>query len=451
MEALFEKVKAACKKRLPAHSFQMWIEPIKYSNSDSNRITLSAPNFYLKKRLQGQYADLILSELKNVTGNAYTLQVEILDGKGKSTLEPTGLLPKSPIQLGLPNIQIRPHCGRLLRRDFTFDQFVVSGNNDFAFSAALAHATRKQTDQHTLMLLAQTGMGKSHLSQAIGHHILSEQPEERVFYMTAEDFTNEMVQSLRHGSIDQFKKKYRDQCDILLVEDVHFLSGKTRTQDELSATLDYLHDTGKKIIFSSCYAPVDIPKISDQLRSRLSSGLITRIESPSFRTRVRILQKKAKAKGVNLPVEVCHYLAAELSEDVRQLESGLIGVTAKSSLLGKEIDLKLAESVVRDIAHQRKRITIDSIKDLVCTQFGISVKDISSKSRKQQITRPRQIAMYLSRKYTDTPLQAIGQSYNRYHATVLHAINAVELEIKESSALKHQVELLANKIEQNQI
>jgi chromosomal replication initiator protein len=427
----------------------MWIEPIQYSNSDSNQITLNAPNFYLKKRLQGQYADLILSELKNATGNNFTLQVEILDSKGKSASEPTTPQHNGPIQLALPNIQFRPHCGRLLRRDFTFEQFVVSGNNDFAFSAALAHATRRQTDQHTLMLLSQTGMGKSHLSQAIGHHILTERPEERVFYMTAEDFTNEMVQSLRQGSIDQFKKKYRDQCDILLVEDVHFLSGKTRTQDELAATLDYLHDTGKKIIFSSCYAPVEIPKISDQLRSRLSSGLITRIESPSFRTRVRILQKKAKAKGVTIPVEVCHYLAAELSEDVRQLESGLIGVTAKSSLLGKEIDLKLAESVVRDIAHQRRNITIDSIKELVCAQFGISVKDISSKSRKQQISRPRQIAMYLSRKFTDSPLQAIGQSYNRYHATVLHAINTVELEIKGNSAFQQQVELLQNKLEQD--
>lgn len=206
MEALFEKVKAACKKRLPGHSYQMWIEPIQYSNIDSNRITLSAPNFYLKKRLQGQYADLILSELKNATGNNFTLQVEILDGKGKSASEPTAPPQKGPVQLALPNFQIRPYSGRLLRRDFTFDQFVVSGNNDFAFSAALAHATRKQTDQHTLMLLSQTGMGKSHLSQAIGHHILAERPEERVFYMTAEDFTNEMVQSLRQGSIDQFKK-----------------------------------------------------------------------------------------------------------------------------------------------------------------------------------------------------------------------------------------------------
>jgi chromosomal replication initiator protein len=256
-----------------------------------------------------------------------------------------------------------------------------------------------------------------------------------------------MIQALRQDDIDKFKKKYRDQCDTLLLEDVHFLSGKSRTQDELSATLDYLSDTGKKIIFSSCFAPVEIPKISDQLRSRLSSGLITRIEAPSFRTRVRIIEKKAMAKRVDLPTEVIRYLASELTENVRQLESGLIGVSAKSSLLGKKIDLNLAESVVKHIVAQHKAITVDTIKELVCKQFGITAKDITSKSRKQQIARPRQIAMYLSRQFTDAPLQAIGKSFNRYHATVLHAIRTVETGIKENSVLKQQVSYLSDKLE----
>lgn len=448
MEALFEKVKTACKKQLPAHTYQMWIEPIQFCTSDDDRIILNAPNFYLKKRLNDHYADLILSEWEKAAGKRLKLQVDVCKNKEKSTVNAPEREPwKGPIQLDLPNIHLKPFSGRLLRRDFTFDQFVVSGNNDFAFSAALSHATCKQTDQHTLLLLSQTGMGKSHLSQAVGHHILSERPQERVFYMTAEDFTNEMVRALRQDTIDRFKKKFRDQCDILLIEDVHFLSGKTRTQAELAATLDYLHDTGKTIIFSSCYAPVEIPKISDQLRSRLSSGLITRIETPNFRTRTRIVQKKAKAKGLCLPTEVVQYLASELTEDVRQLESGLIGVTAKSSLLGKEIDLELAESVVRHIIRQRKTITIETIKLLVCSQFSVTAKDIVSKSRKQRISRPRQIAMYLSRKYTDSPLQAIGKSFNRYHATALHAINTIEKGIKENSALKQQVDYLVTKLE----
>jgi chromosomal replication initiator protein len=447
MEPLFQKVKCACQKQLPAHAYKMWIDPIEWGGTDDDQLVITVPNAYLKKRVLDQFADLILTEWEIASGKAMKLQVEVKKNKEKAKSDPTEQAPKRPVQLNLPNMQLKPFSGRLLRRDFTFDQFVVGTNNDFAFSAALAHASRIRTEQHALMLLSQTGMGKSHLSQAVGHHILRERPQERVFYMTAEDFTNEMVQALRQDDIDKFKKKYRDQCDTLLLEDVHFLSGKSRTQDELSATLDYLSDTGKKIIFSSCFAPVEIPKISEQLRSRLSSGLITRIEAPSFRTRVRILEKKAMAKRVDLPTEVIRYLASELTENVRQLESGLIGVSAKSSLLGKKIDLNLAESVVKHIVTQHKAITIDTIKELVCKQFDITAKDITSKSRKQQVARPRQIAMYLSRKFTDAPLQAIGKSFNRYHATVLHAIHTVETGIKENSVLKHQVNYLSDKLE----
>lgn len=290
-------------------------------------------------------------------------------------------------------------------------------------------------------------MGKSHLSQAISHFILSEHPSERVYYMTAEDFSNEMVQAFRHDSINKFKARYRNGCDVLLLEDVHYLSGKERTQIELALTLDTLFESGKKIIFSSCYLPVDIPKLNDKLQSRLSSSLISNIEPPDFRTRIRILQKKALHNGYEMPEDVMQYLAGELTEDVRQLESGLIGVTAKSSLLGTPIDLALAESVVKHIVRQRKKITIDVIKNLVCKYYSISMDQIVSSSRKQSIVRPRQIAIYLSRMYTDAPLQAIGKSFNRYHATALHSINTVERAVKQNSPVQKQVEFLRLKLE----
>jgi chromosomal replication initiator protein len=296
-------------------------------------------------------------------------------------------------------------------------------------------------------LLSNTGLGKSHLSQAIGHHILSEHPNDRVFYITAEDFSNEMVRAYRNDCIDKFKGKYRNGCDVLLLEDVHHLSGKERTQIELALTLDFLFETEKRIIFSSCYLPGEIPKLNDKLRSRLLSGLISKIDPPNFRTRVRILQRKSVAKGFVIPEEVLHYLAAELTEDVRQLESGLIGVAAKSSLLGSPMNLSLAESVVKNIVRQHKRITIEAIKKLVCKYYNISVNDIVSRSRRQSFVRPRQIAIYLSRKYTDSPLQAIGRSFNRYHATALHSINAVELGLKGNSAIKKQVEFFRQKLE----
>ena len=338
----------------------------------------------------------------------------------------------------------------MLRRDFTFDQFVVSGNNDFAYTAALSQAAQKSSTNHMLMLLSSAGMGKSHLSQAIGHYILDKKPSNKVFYMTAEDFTSEVVQAYRNNTLSQFKEKYRSNCDCLVLEDVQFLSGKEKTQCELAATLDSLADCGKGIIFTSCCTPREIPKMSDQLKSRLSAGLITQIEPPNFRTRVRILEKKATAKGIALPTDVIHYLSETLSEDVRQLESGLIGVAAKSSLLGKPIDLALAESVLKNIAKNKKSITIDAIKKLVSRQFSITVQDMISKSRKQGIVRPRQIAMYLSRRYTDAPLQTIGRNFNRYHATALHAINFVESALKQNGPIKKQVAYLENKLEKGE-
>jgi len=442
MERTFERVKTTVQKEVPPHTYSMWIEPVTFHGSESDRMVLGAPNFFIKKRFQDLYLELVAAALKKLTGKSY--KIKILVTTQKAPQKEKSLLP-SP-QQPLPLLDVKPHSGRLLRRDFTFDQFVVGNNNDFAYSAALSHATRKLSGTPALMFLSKSGMGKSHLSQAIGHHILSKRPTDRVYYMTAEDFSNEMVHSMRYNTLDKFKDKYRSRCDVLLLEDVHFLTGKERTQVELSATLDSLHDSGKHIIFTSCCAPREIPKMSDQLKSRLSAGLITQIESPSFRTRVRILQKKATARGINLPMEVLQYLAEELSEDIRQLESGLIGVAARSSLLGQPVDLSLARNVLKTIAQKKKAISIESIKNLVCQQFKITAKDIVSKSRRQDIVRPRQIAMYLSRRHTDAPLQTIGKSFNRYHATALHAINFIESELKRSTPVKSQVAYLEKRL-----
>lgn len=442
MEAIWNEVKSSIKLRIPRHSFRMWIEPLKLTKWDESCIELSTPNFFSKKRILDNYGALMESEISKVAGRACRLLIEV---SGKKTLP----RPKAAedLQMPLPNVNVRPHNGRLLQRDFTFDQFVVGGNNDFAYSASLSMASQKNSRQNSLFLLSKTGMGKSHLSQAIGHYILSEYPSDRVYYMTAEDFSNEMIHAFRHDSINAFKGKYRNECDVLLLEDVHYLSGKERTQIELALTLDTLFEADKKIIFSSCYLPADIPKLNDKLRSRLACGLISNIDPPNFRTRVRILQKKTELNGYKIPEDIIQYLAAELMEDVRQLESGLIGVTAKSSLLGAPIDLKLAESVVKNIVRQRKNITIDVIKKLVCKYYSISIDDIVSSSRKQSIVRPRQIAIYLSRKYTDSPLQAIGKSFNRYHATALHSIGAIERGLKEKGPMQKQVEFLCQKLE----
>jgi chromosomal replication initiator protein len=442
MEAIWDNVKSAIRETIPDHSYKMWIEPIEFSRIENGILVLSVPNSYSKKRVQDHYGALINSELKKNSGDKLSFFIEISGEKKTGRNKP-----HNNSQLPLPDLNIQPHYGRFLRKDFTFEQFVVGGNNEFAFTASLSLASRRSSQQNCLFLLSKTGMGKSHLSQAVGHHVISQYPSERVYYITAEDFSNEMVQAFRNDSIDKFKSKYRNGCDVLLLEDVHYLGGKERTQIELALTLDTLMDSDKKIIFSSCYLPGDIPKLNDKLKSRFSYGVISAIEPPNFRTRVRILQKKALLNGFQVPEEIIHYLASELSEDVRQLESGLIGITAKSSLMGIPIDLDLAESVVKNIVLHKKSITIDVIKKLVCKHFNIGLSDIVSNSRKQTFTRPRQIAIYLSRRYTDSPLQTIGKSFNRYHATALHSIGIVERGIKENSSFRKQVEYFSQKLE----
>ena len=440
MEMIWNTVKETIRQSIPDHCYQMWIDPLEVASSDGNRIVLSCPNHFYKKRINEQYGQLIVSEINRVSGGSCSLSIEVNPKNGRTRPHKTNNL-----QLALPMVQ--PCCGRALRKDFTFDQFVVGGSNNFAYSAAVAIASKQNTKQNSLFLLSNTGMGKSHLSQAIGNFILSQQPSVNMFYITVEDFTNEMVYAFRNGSIDQFKNKYRNQCDVLILEDVHYLTGKDKTQIELALTLDNLIEADKRIFFSSCCLPVDIPKLNDKLRSRFACSLISNIDPPNFRTRVKILQKKTETNGYCLTEDVIQYLASELSENVRQLESGLFSVTAKASLLGVPVDLPLAESVVMHMVRQQKHITIDAIKKIVCKHFRISVNDIISRSRKQSIMRPRQIAIYLSRMYTDSPLQTIGKSFNRYHATALHSINAVEKEMKSKGSLKQQIDYFRKQLD----
>jgi chromosomal replication initiator protein len=256
-----------------------------------------------------------------------------------------------------------------------------------------------------------------------------------------------MVHSLRNKSITEFKQKYRNNCDVLLLDDIHLLSGRSRTQDELALSLDYLYDSGKKIIFCSTTPLKDIPKLNERLRSRLSQCVVSEIRLPDFSTRLKILRCKAGYHGYCFSPEVLEYIASELTENVRLLESGMIGVATKADLMNMQVDIPLAKSVVENLAASKKAITIGAIKKVVCSEFGISEADITSSSRKKAVVRPRQIAMFLARRHTSQSIQAIGKSFNRYHATVIHSINNVENEIKVKSDVLKQVERIEHQLE----
>lgn len=445
MSQIWQAAKKVLAKKIPEHSFIMWIEPLRAEHSGKEHVRLACPNMFFRRRVLEHFGPILQSELNHAAGRP--IHMDLVVSQSSEEDSKCAAPQQVPQQLPLPNMTVQPHYGRLLRKDFTFDQFVVGKNNDFAYSAALCVAARNNAQQHALFLLSKTGMGKSHLSQAIGNHIMCESPSERVYYMTAEDFTNEMVTCYKTNTINRFKHKYNKNCDVLLLEDVHYLSGKERTQIELAHTLDSLFNENKKIIFSSCYRPAEIPKLNETLRSRLSSGLISNIDPPKFKTRIKILEHYAKRNNWCIPKDVISYLASELTFDVRQLKSGMVGVASKASLLGCKIDLALAASVVKNMVKQSQNITIGSIKKLICKYYNVTPNDLVSRSRKQAIVRPRQVAIYLARRYTDQPLQVIGKSFNRYHATALHAIGKVEKGIREGGPLQGHIEYLSQKIE----
>lgn len=446
MDRIWTSVKSQLKDEIPDHSYRMWIEPITSAQHESGDMVLVCPNLFSKKRVSDHYAQIIDAAVLKTAGRS--VRVRFVIGSSPTV---TGPEPEMDRQMKLPDMDPPTTGGRMLRKDFTFDQFVVGTNSDFAYSAALSLAARSLGNQNALYLLAGTGLGKSHLSQAVGHHILQAFPKERVYYITAEDFMNEMSDSYRSSTIHRFKEKYRQNCDVLLLEDVHFLSGKNGTQEELSNTLESLINANKKIIYSSCYLPSDIPKLNGKLKSRLCGGLISKIDPPDYTTRVRILKQSAKTIGHTVSDEVLQYLSSELTGDVRQLKSGLIGVAAKASLLGSQMDVNLARSIVENIVASRDSITLDSIKRLVCKYYNVNLADLISPSRRQSIVRPRQVAMYLSRRYTDHSLQTIGKSFNRYHATTLHALKAVEKGVQENGLIQKHVAFLSERLEKGRV
>jgi chromosomal replication initiator protein len=287
-------------------------------------------------------------------------------------------------------------------------------------------------------------LGKSHLSQAVGNY---SSRQDRVIYLTAEDFANEMVQSLRQGQMERFKEKFRRQCDVLLLEGVHFLSGKEKIQAELCYTLDCLADQGKKLVFTSPYLPKEIPSLKKELQSRLSCGVISPINPPDFSTRVNILIQKANQRRAQVPTEVLEYLASCLTQDIRQMLSALGNLLAKSNLLKKPINLSLAEEVVRDFQASTFSISVEAIQQLTCQVYKLTLNELTGPSRKKGLVRTRNLAIYLCRHYTPKTLKDLARAFRRTHSTVLHALESVEQEIKQASGVAQELEFLEQKLQ----
>jgi len=441
MKAIWEDIKRQIRAELSKNTYALWIDPIRFLEATQDAVILNCPNKFSRDWVMENYFELIEWKLKGVGVG----QVEMVYKAEavKDHAEGVGVCAE-PKQLTLPSIA--GNGTARLRREFTFERFVVGKSNEFAYSASKAFGQGGCLDYRCLLMLANTGLGKSHLSHAIGHAILQRDPCSRVHYMTAEDFTNEMILSLKHNRIEGFKEKYRRCCDVLLLEEVHFLSGKQKTQLELGYVLDALANEDKPIICTSALAPKDIPGMSGELSSRLTAGLVTTIGGPDFDTRVKIIRKKASEQEMLLSEEIIGFLASCLRGDVRQMESALKSLKARGELVNAKIDVNLAKEVVSCLVSEAGSMSLEEICKLVCQYYKVDPVQLESKSRKKVHAMPRNIYVYLSRQHTDETIQQIAKSINRSHAAVVYASELVARSIKTDEKMRRQVNFLSQKL-----
>jgi chromosomal replication initiator protein len=444
MEAVWEKAKEAIKCSMDADGFQTWIEPLRLVGNDGEALVFECPNAFFKEWIERHHRKRLQEAIREAAGTDKPIKLKVTEERTKQKPQKQG-----PVQLDFREIGSSPHWRSGLIRDFTFERFVVGPCNEFAYSAALEVARSQRTRYNPLLVLADVGLGKSHLSCAVGNHVLEKTPGQKVFYTTAEGFVTEMVNGLRRKQLDQFKEKYRNQCDLLVIDGIEFLSGKAHTQMELAHTLDALTSAKKRIVLTSNLPPKEIPEMEETLKSRVTSGLVVDIKPPDPETRCRILQQKARQEGVSLPDDVTEFLAKRLTGNVRQLESGLINLIAKASLLRRPIDLDLAREVTSTILRDNSfpaKPTIEQILECVCNYFKIEPEAIVSKSRKRSLYYPRQIAMYLCRKHTDATLTAIGKAFKRDHASVIHSLAVIQKKCVADATTRHQIAFLSERI-----
>ena len=420
---------------MEADEFALWIEPLQ-PQDDERALILRCPNQFHLRWVRDNYLPRMRSLLSQMEKDR---PVKLQVAEARPSPQPQ----HPPRQMELPGVDFqRP----LLNRRFVFDSFVVGQCNEFACAAAKALATGRHVYTNTMFLFSDTGLGKSHLTQAVGHQVLASQPRARVAYLTAEDFANQMISALRKKRIQEFKEQFRRRLDVLLLEEVQFLAGKNKTQDELAYTLDFLLDAGKRVIFTGSCLPHKIKGLKSGLKSRLSAGITVPIDPPDHPTRVRILERLAREEGARVEREVLEYLAQEVSGDVRRLRSALVGLLARASLTGRPLDLGLAAEVVGHMVSQPSRVTTRQILAAVAKVYGLEEKELTGKSRRRAITRPRNLAMYLCRRHTEESYASIGKLFNRDHATVMYGVGQVERALMKEPKLPQELEFLEKRL-----
>ncbi|MBO8159696.1 chromosomal replication initiator protein DnaA [Thermosyntropha sp.] len=424
---IWNKVLEVIKGEIGEISFDIWFTMAKFIGLKNNQLYINVPNTLTKEWIELKYSELIENKLRSLTGQNISL-----------VLTTDNIIEKE-----------NPKCN--LNPKYTFDSFVVGNSNRFAHAACYAVGESPAKAYNPLFIYGGVGLGKTHLMQAIGHHILAKYPGTSVMYVSSEQFTNELIMSIKDDNTSGFRQKYRN-IDVLLIDDIQFLAGKERTQEEFFHTFNSLYEANKQLVISSDRPPRSIPTLEDRLRSRFEWGLITDIQPPDLETRIAILRKKAQTENLDIPYDVLDYIANYIDSNIRELEGALIRLVAYATLNNKPVNMDTAVEALKDIlpAPRPKKITIENIQKAVAEYYGIQVSELLSKKRNKQLVYPRQIAMYLCRKLTDASYPQIGEQFGgRDHTTVLHANEKVEKDIINSPELKKTINELCKKIDPN--
>jgi len=441
---IWEKTLNIVKAELTEVSFNTWLKCIEPLSIEGETIILGVPNDFTKGILEARYKSLISNGLKLVTPKKYNIQFIVINEDSSNPLN------KQAVNRNLVEKTAQDDVNsQVLNPKYTFDTFVIGNSNRFAHAASLAVAESPAKAYNPLFIYGGVGLGKTHLMHAIGHYILYNNPKLKVVYVSSEKFTNELINSIKDDKNVDFRNKYRN-IDILLIDDIQFIAGKERTQEEFFHTFNDLYEANKQIIISSDRPPKEIPTLEDRLRSRFEWGLIADIQPPDFETRIAILKKKADVENINISNDVMVYIANKIQSNIRELEGALIRVVAYSSLTNKEVSVDLASEALKDIvSNKTKQITVDLIQDVVASYFNLRVEDFKSKRRTKNVAFPRQIAMYLARKLTDLSLPRIGDEFGgRDHTTVIHAYEKISNDLAKDEGLRETLNELNKKLNQ---
>jgi chromosomal replication initiator protein len=439
LEELWNNSLSGIEERVGDNILDLWFRPIKLSQVKEQQITVDIPNRFFKDWIEDNYPDIIAESLRGILGYPVTVRYRIAAKVDPAVKKMDMRLESRKQKLASRGIYLNPK--------YTFENFVTGPSNQFAQAAARAVAGAPGKVYNPLFIYGGVGLGKTHLITAIGNAVIDKSTDMSIIFVSAEQFTNEVVSAIRHEKMGELKDKYRN-VDLLLLDDIHFIANKTQTQEEFFHTFNAIYEKQKQIVISSDRPPKEIGAVTDRLRSRFSMGLIADIQPPELETKVAILQRKAAFEKIPIPEEVAYYLASKVKSNIRELEGCLIRLGAQASLTGRPVNVEMAKTILQDLIEEdEKPVTTDHIQRTVCDHFALKLSDMKAKKRTKEVALPRQVAMYLSKQLTSLSLNDIGKNFGgKDHATVIYACKQVEERKAKDEVFNRMIESLLRKI-----